>query len=93
MKALEARLDAGETGVLKEYGEVQTAFEHLGGYDLEINKWMIEEGCAWHDRRTGPAPHYSAAEKKAREAKLGLWADPTAVNPMNFRRARQQKRQ
>ena len=61
--------------------------------DLEINKWMIEEGCAWHDRRTGPAPHYSAAEKKAREAKLGLWADPTAVNPMNFRRARQQKRQ
>ena len=35
MKALEARLDAGETGVLKEYGEVQTAFEHLGGYDLE----------------------------------------------------------
>ena len=35
MKALEARLDAGETAVLKEYGEVQTAFEHLGGYDLE----------------------------------------------------------
>ena len=35
MKALEARLDAGETSVLKEYGEVQTAFEHLGGYDLE----------------------------------------------------------
>ena len=22
-----------------------------------------------------------------------VWADPTAVNPMNFRRARQQKRQ
>ena len=59
--------------------------------DIEINKWMIEEGNAWHDRRTGPAPHYSAAEKKAREAKLGLWADPAAVNPMNFRRARQAK--
>lgn len=59
--------------------------------DIEINMWMIEEGCAWHDRRTGPAPHYSAAEKKAREAKLGLWSDPAAVNPMNFRRARQTK--
>ena len=57
--------------------------------DVEINKWMVEEGCAWHDRRTGPAPHYSAAEKKARDAKLGLWADPAAVNPMNFRRSRQ----
>ena len=59
--------------------------------DIEINRWMIEEGCAWHDRRTGPAPHYSAAEKKAREAGIGLWADPAAVNPMNFRRARQAK--
>ena len=55
--------------------------------DSEINLEMIEDGCAWYDRRTGPAPHYTAAEKKAREAKLGLWADPAAINPMNFRRA------
>ena len=34
MKALEERMDAGED-VFKEYGEVQTAFEHMGGYDLE----------------------------------------------------------
>ena len=34
MKALEVRMDAGED-VFKEYGEVQTAFEHMGGYDLE----------------------------------------------------------
>ena len=53
----------------------------------EINLEMIEDGCAWYDRRTGPAPHYTAAEKKAREAKVGLWADPAAINPMNFRRA------
>jgi hypothetical protein len=55
--------------------------------DSEINLEMIEDGCAWYDRRTGPAPHYTAAEKKAREAKIGLWADPAAINPMNFRRA------
>ncbi len=35
MKALEERIDAGDTRALEEYGEVQTAFEHLGGYDLE----------------------------------------------------------
>ena len=34
MKSLESRMDAGED-VFKEYGEVQTAFEHMGGYDLE----------------------------------------------------------
>ena len=35
MRELEAKLDSGDANVLKEYGEVQTAFEHLGGYDLE----------------------------------------------------------
>ena len=35
MRALEEKLDSGDPNVLKEYGEVQTAFEHLGGYDLE----------------------------------------------------------
>ena len=35
MRELEEKLDAGDPAVLKEYGEVQTEFEHLGGYDLE----------------------------------------------------------
>ena len=35
MAALEERLSSGNPSVLKEYGEVQTEFEHLGGYDLE----------------------------------------------------------
>ena len=35
MRALEEKLDSGDPNVLKEYGEVQTEFEHLGGYDLE----------------------------------------------------------
>lgn len=33
MKELESRLD--EPGVLDKYGELQTKFEHLGGYDIE----------------------------------------------------------
>ena len=35
MQSLEERLDGGDPDVLREYGEVQTEFEHLGGYDLE----------------------------------------------------------
>ena len=35
MQALEERLGSGDPEVLREYGEVQTEFEHLGGYDLE----------------------------------------------------------
>ncbi|MGN0852698.1 MAG: ABC-F family ATP-binding cassette domain-containing protein [Kiritimatiellia bacterium] len=35
MRELEQRLDSGDSSILKEYGELQTSFEHLGGYDLE----------------------------------------------------------
>ncbi len=36
MRELEQKLSDGDPAVLKEYGEVQTEFEHLGGYDLEV---------------------------------------------------------
>ena len=32
MRALEEKLDSGDLNVLREYGEVQTEFEHLGDY-------------------------------------------------------------
>ena len=35
MQELEQKLDSGDPAILKEYGELQTSFEHLGGYDLE----------------------------------------------------------
>ena len=35
MRELEEKLDSGDPNILKEYGDVQTEFEHLGGYDLE----------------------------------------------------------
>jgi len=35
MRELEEKLDSGDRNILREYGEVQTEFEHLGGYDLE----------------------------------------------------------
>jgi len=35
MKELEPLVDAGDAKALKEYGDIQTEFEHLGGYDLE----------------------------------------------------------
>ena len=35
MRELEEKLDSGDPNILKEYGDVQTEFEHLGGYDIE----------------------------------------------------------
>ncbi|HEY5886419.1 MAG TPA: ATP-binding cassette domain-containing protein, partial [Acidimicrobiales bacterium] len=41
LEDLEARLTAGDQGVLEEYGEVQSRFEALGGYSLQAEAERI----------------------------------------------------
>ena len=53
---------------------------------------QIELGLAWHykayAREQSPADRqsYAAAEDLAHERKLGLWSDPAAIPPWDFRR-------
>jgi len=64
----------------------------LGGKDMNLTQ--VEEGLAWHygqyakEEFPGDADRYEAAEGKAREAKLGLWAASFAKAPWDYRRAR-----
>ena len=51
-----------------------------------IDKVMLQEGAAWVYKTFRGNPELMAAEKSARDAKKGLWADPNAVNPEAFRR-------
>ena len=57
----------------------------------DINLAMLQAGLAWHYKQyeveQTPADRaaYSAAELKARTAKLGLWAQGTPVRPQDFR--------
>jgi endonuclease YncB( thermonuclease family) len=54
---------------------------------------QIKAGMAWHykkyeiEQSVADRVNYSAAESKAREAKLGLWALTNAVRPEDFRYA------
>ncbi len=50
-----------------------------------INKEMVEEGFAWHDKANSKAPDLTAAETKAKEARKGLWAEKEPVAPWDFR--------
>jgi micrococcal nuclease len=55
-----------------------------GGQDL--NGWLVTNGYAWsyHSRRNaGP---YAAEEARAREARRGLWSQPGAIEPREFRK-------
>jgi ATP-binding cassette subfamily F protein 3 len=88
MKALEARLDAGETEVLKEYGEVQTAFEHLGGYDLETRVKVALGGLGFAvEEFTKPFASFSGGWRMRAELSRVLASEPDLLlldEPSNY---------
>jgi micrococcal nuclease len=54
--------------------------------DEDVSAWMVDSGHAWsyrYRRSNGP---YAAQEEKARRNKRGLFADPQAVEPRQFRK-------
>lgn len=63
----------------------------------DVNLEQLRRGMAWHykayerEQSAEDRAFYAAAEDRAREAKLGLWADPHAMAPWDFRRAHSAK--
>jgi endonuclease YncB( thermonuclease family) len=55
--------------------------------DLDIGAWMVREGHAWSHRYRHDPGLYASEEREARQAQRGLFADPAAVSPREFRRA------
>ena len=45
----------------------------------------MKAGFAWHYKRYSSDPLLSQAQVDARNAKAGLWADPHAIAPWDFR--------
>lgn len=56
----------------------------IGG--LDVNKEQVRRGMAWWYRKYSSDPAYAAAERVARNARVGLWSDPEPVPPWDFRR-------
>ena len=59
----------------------------------EINLLMVQQGMAWHYSYYDNTERYIVAEREARQQKIGLWADPTPIQPYIYRRDKRQKRQ
>lgn len=63
---------------------------------VDCNLRQVELGMAWHyvkyasERPAAESKTYAAAEAKARAAKLGLWVDPHAMAPGEWRDGGQQ---
>lgn len=54
--------------------------------DKCINKEMVRAGFAWHFIKYSKDYSYSELEEQARKAKLGLWTDPNAIPPWEWRK-------
>ena len=50
-----------------------------------INAKMIEDGWAWHYKKYNNEERLAKLEVEARSAKRGLWADPNALAPWDYR--------
>ncbi|MGJ1195847.1 thermonuclease family protein [Sphingobacterium spiritivorum] len=53
-----------------------------------INQQMIIQGMAWHFKRYSKDPLYARLEREARKNRAGLWKDPDAVAPWEWRSVR-----
>ncbi len=53
--------------------------------DIVVDAQMIATGHAWHYKRYDHTAALDAAERNARAAKRGLWADGDAVPPWEWR--------
>ena len=62
--------------------------------DKDICLEQVKRGMAWHykkyqhEQSPEDRTKYSDAEKKARDAKVGLWNDPAPMEPEQFRHRR-----
>ena len=52
-----------------------------------LNERLVEEGWAWHYARYSKGQRLAELEATARRSRRGLWVDPRALPPWEFRNA------
>jgi micrococcal nuclease len=51
-----------------------------------INLQMVESGFAWHFLKYSSNLKFAEAQRKAQKAKRGLWSQPKAIEPWEYRK-------
>jgi endonuclease YncB( thermonuclease family) len=71
------------------YGRLLGSLE-IDGDDVALR--MLTAGLAWHFERYSDDEELAAAERNARAARRGLWADPEPVPPWEFRASEKERK-
>jgi len=56
--------------------------------DKNVNKELLKAGLAWHYKYYSRDPELAKLEFEARSAKRGLWVEPKAIPPWEWRRGK-----
>lgn len=59
---------------------------------LELGHQLVKHGYAWHFVKYSKDSQLTALESQAREMKLGLWSDPNAMSPWEWRNRKKQRK-
>jgi micrococcal nuclease len=90
-KAKQAASDLcfGAEVTLKTDGKKDRNGRYLGEIWLQdgrcVNQELVKMGLAWHYKKYSTDSLYSTLESTARNAKIGLWADDSAIAPWEWR--------
>ena len=85
-----------DKAVFVEYTNLESGYLEAKVFvnGIDIASQMLRDGVAWYDRSfdyalsAGDRDLYMSCEQAARSEKRGLWNDPAAVAPWEFRRAK-----
>ncbi|NJK93968.1 MAG: thermonuclease family protein [Bacteroidales bacterium] len=53
---------------------------------ININLLSVQKGYSWHFKKYSSDPELSSAEVQAKKEKKGLWEDPDAIAPWEWRK-------
>lgn len=85
--ALASRVQGRRVVVLRRAtDDYQRALVTLWLDGEDIGAWLVREGHAWSARYRGDPGPYAREEAAARAARRGLFTDPQALPPREFRR-------
>lgn len=58
---------------------------------LNLGSQLVKNGLAWHYIKYSKDPNLQQMEDKARKNKIGLWQDPNAIAPWEWRNNKKKK--
>lgn len=66
----------------------QRLIGHVFVQNEHINLKMVEKGMAWHFKKYSKDETFARAENIARRQRSGLWSQPNAIPPWDYRKMR-----